>query len=122
MSRRRASFEDAVAKSFDSFFAVKRGEPITVRNVKLDLEPRRYGPNDIKLLRQRMNISQAMFAQLLAVSVKTIQGWEAGVTTAPGMARRLLDEISENPKAWLRRRLEPFAPKPVPRRGRSPSQ
>ena len=118
LNKKRGSFEDAVIKSFDSFFeAVERGEPISVRKVKLDLEPRRYRPADIKQLRHKMNVSQAIFAQLLAVSVKTIQGWEAGATKAPGLACRLLDEISVDPRNWLQRRIAFHTP-PIRNRAR----
>jgi DNA-binding transcriptional regulator YiaG len=40
-----------------------------------------------------------VFAQLLAVTPKTLQGWEQG-KPAPRIARRLLDLIDQNPTPW----------------------
>ena len=101
-----SGFGKAVIDSLTEFLdAAGRGEPITARTVKLNLEPRQYGPEDIKKLRKQLNVSQAMFAQLVAVSVKLVQGWEAGTHKPQPIACRLLDEISMDPQAWLRRQF-----------------
>jgi DNA-binding transcriptional regulator YiaG len=104
---RKDSFGQAVIDSMRQFLdAAKRGEPITARKVKLDLEPRAYGRAAVKELRATLNVSQAMFAKLLAVSVKLVQGWESGSHKPSPLACRLLDEISIDPKAWLDRQMQ----------------
>ena len=51
--------------------------------------------------RQKTGLSQAQFAVLLGVSVRTLQGWEQGRKQPSGAARTLLAIASVNPKAVL---------------------
>ena len=51
--------------------------------------------------RQKTGLSQAQFAALLGVSVRTLQGWEQGRKQPSGAARTLLAIASVNPKAVL---------------------
>ena len=72
----------------------------TMRTVDLDLEPHKYEPEDVRKTRELVNASQAVFAKLLAVNVKTVQSWEQGMAPPP-MACRLMDIINQNPEPWL---------------------
>lgn len=98
------TFADEVLHGLDDFFAaVKRGDPVTVRTVRLDLEPRQYSPDDVRKVRLRLGASQAIFAQLVAVSVDLVQKWERGDRIPQPVHCRLLDGINANPRDWLRR-------------------
>ena len=79
---------------------IRPEERFTMRTVDIDLEPQTYEAADVKRIRNSLNASQAVFAKLLAVSVKTVQSWEQG-TALPPMARRLLDMIDEDRERWL---------------------
>ena len=48
-----------------------------------------------------MAISQSRFAELLGVSVRTLQEWEQGRRAPSGAARTLLMIAAKNPKALL---------------------
>ncbi len=49
--------------------------------------------------RNRVNMSQSEFAQLLGVSVRTLQDWEQGRRQPSGAAKTLLRIAAQNPEA-----------------------
>ncbi len=51
--------------------------------------------------RKKTGLSQAQFAKLIGVSVRTLQGWEQGRKQPSGAARTLLAIASTNPQAVL---------------------
>jgi len=52
-------------------------------------------------IRERTGLSQARFAELLGVSVRTLQDWEQGRRAPSGAARTLLMVAAKNPRALL---------------------
>lgn len=86
--------------------AVKAGTPLrkkfTVRTVELDLRPKEYGAEDVKATRSALGVSQAIFAEILATSVDSVQHWEQGLREVPSMACRLLDLISNDRDNWTK--------------------
>ena len=52
-------------------------------------------------IRQKTGLSQARFAQLLGVSVRTLQDWEQGRRAPSGAARTLLMIAAKNPRALI---------------------
>ena len=61
-----------------------------------------YTPNQIKKLRNRLHVSQPIFALILNVSGKTVQSWEQGFRHPEKTACRLLQILEENPKVFLK--------------------
>lgn len=69
---------------------IKRGEHGRVINVP-----------SVASVRERVGLSQSRFAQLLGVSVRTLQEWEQGRRAPSGAARTLLLIAQKNPAALL---------------------
>ena len=81
---------DIGAEILEGFREIKSGEIGRVINVP-----------DVGETRARTGLSQARFAQLLGVSVRTLQDWEQGRRAPSGAARTLLLIAAKNPKALL---------------------
>ena len=50
-----------------------------------------YAPDDIRALRARLNISQAVLASVINASANSIQKWERGAKRPSGTALKLLN-------------------------------
>jgi putative transcriptional regulator len=50
-----------------------------------------YSPNEIRALRKRLNISQAVLASVINASANSIQKWERGSKRPSGTALKLLN-------------------------------
>jgi putative transcriptional regulator len=87
MSRKN---RDIGAEILQGLREIKRGEYGRVINVP-----------DIAQTREKTGLSQARFAQLLGVSVRTLQDWEQGRRAPSGAARTLLAVAARNPRALL---------------------
>lgn len=58
---------------------------------RLDIEA--VSPEKFKALREKMHVSQAVFAALLNTSLSTVQKWEAGAKKPSGPSLKLLNLI-----------------------------
>ena len=74
----------------DGLRELKRGDYGRVINVP-----------DVASIRTKTGLSQARFAALLGVSVRTLQDWEQGRRAPSGAARTLLLVADKNPAALL---------------------
>jgi putative transcriptional regulator len=72
-----------------------------LREIKAGEHGRVVNVPDIGGFRERTGLSQARFAQLLGVSVRTLQDWEQGRRAPSGAARTLLMVADKNPRALL---------------------
>jgi putative transcriptional regulator len=62
-----------------------------------------YTPQEIKELREQNHFTQLYFGELLGVSIKTIQAWEAGTNKPNGTALRMFQVLEQDPHA-----LDPY--------------
>ena len=79
---------DLAAEVLQAVREMKAGKGVVVHSVAIEA-------------RRKTGLSQARFAALLGVSVRTLQGWEQGRKQPSGAARTLLAIARTNPKALL---------------------
>ena len=88
---KKKDFEKLVA-SVKQAGKIKRGKMKPSRVI-------RFKPADIKVIREKLGVSQSEFALMIGVSVSTLQNWEQGRRQPDGPARALLKIAAENPEA-----------------------
>ncbi len=70
---------------------------------KLRLKTRELkNPAPAKDIRDRLKLSQAAFASLMGVSVRTVQDWEQGRRAPSGPARSLLRIAEQYPEVFIK--------------------
>lgn len=87
-------FKDLV-KSLNEARAILRGKQKPSRVFELKTP-------DVKAIRERTGLSQADFAQLIGVKVKTLQNWEQHRRQPTGPAAALLTIVQREPETALR--------------------
>lgn len=72
----------------------------TLRRVQVP-KPAPLGPAQIVGLRERLNLSQAVFAVYLGVRPASVISWEYGRRTPSGPVRRLLEIATRHPEVLV---------------------
>ncbi len=85
---------DELVKSVKEGGAILRGERAAAAQIALDAP-------DVAAVRHEYGLSQAKFAALLGISVRTLQNWEQGRREPHGPARVLLRVAAKHPRAVL---------------------
>lgn len=93
---------DLLVESLTEVRDAVRGRPtkLTVKTVEIP-DPPVFDAKSVHALRDRLGLSQGLFAKLLGVSRKLVEAWEAGTRTPSTMARRLLGAIARDPSPFL---------------------
>ena len=74
--------------------------PLTVQTVEMPSAPPRANARRVQQIRKGLEMSQAVFAATLNVSVKLVQGWEQGLRTCGRGELRLLELMTRHPKIF----------------------
>ena len=90
----QAIFDDLV-QSLREAKAIVRGEALASRRIKVTTP-------DAKAIREKIGLSQSEFAQLMQVSIKTLQNWEQHRRNPTGPAAALLKIVLAAPDVALR--------------------
>lgn len=86
---------DELKQSMKEAVQIARGEMAPSRAFTVETP-------DVRAIRERTGLSQAEFARLLRVNVKTLQNWEQQRRTPTGAAAALLTIFDREPQAALR--------------------
>ncbi len=84
-----------LAESVKQMGAIRRGELAPARVTHIE-------SIDVKRIRKKLNLSQSGFANLMGISIRTLQNWEQGSRIPVGPSRRLLELADKEPEALLR--------------------
>jgi len=72
---------------------------LNARTKKISIEPLpEMTADEIKGVRKQSGLTQAVFAAVIGVSVKTVEAWEAGTNHPSGSAKRILSIIQTDPE------------------------
>lgn len=91
----KEAMEDAVA------FEHGRRRDLKVTRVQAPRRPKAMSPRDIARIREKLNCSQAVFAMMLNISIKTVQAWEQGSREPGDAALKLLSIAKKHPEVLL---------------------
>jgi putative transcriptional regulator len=89
----------------------------------LPTPPKPLEAGEVQALRERIGVSQRVFAMTLNVSIKTVQAWESGARVADGGNLRLLRLAERHPQVvfeWMHEPKPARPPAKKPRRARKP--
>jgi len=87
---KKQMFDDLVA-SIQESGEIHRGDAKASRTFV-------FQPEEVRAIREKLDKSQSQFAQMIGVSVSTLQNWEQGRREPEGPARALLVVASKAPE------------------------
>ena len=105
------NFGELLLQSLHEALAIERGEISAARRVRrvasvreaAVLPPRGYDAGGVQAVRERLGLSQAVFARVLNASAETVKAWEQGKRVPDGMALALLQIADDHPHALMSR-------------------
>jgi DNA-binding transcriptional regulator YiaG len=86
---------DELHQSMKEAVAIAKGETKPSRVFTVE-------PPDVKAVREKTGLSQAVFAAMIGVKVKTLQNWEQHRRNPTGAAAALLTIFDREPEAALK--------------------
>jgi len=89
---------ESIHQSAQALYRIGAIDKVTMREFDESclLHPEPISPHQIRALREQTQMSQAVFARHLNISVSTVQKWETGQKRPGGMALKLLDIVSRH--------------------------
>jgi putative transcriptional regulator len=97
MKKHRGSLFNRLKSGLEEGIRYAKGE-LTLRTTERVAAPPELTPPQIVRAREAMRMSQAVLAETLGVSVKTVQSWEQGVRKPSRLASRFLQILSAEPE------------------------
>jgi putative transcriptional regulator len=96
MKRKRKLFEE-LSEGMDALAAQRKGKrTLRTHTVKAKPAPAVTGA-EVSRLRERMNLSRALFAAYLRTNVRTLENWEQGRATPNAQAAVLIRLVDRYP-------------------------
>jgi putative transcriptional regulator len=87
---------DALREGAD---ALRKGEVLTTREIRLPLHLKPMSASQIiRLRKNKLRVSQSVFARLANTAPQTVHAWEQGRTSPSGSALRVLHLFDDKPE------------------------
>lgn len=95
---------EGIINSLEEAIKFEKGEkPIGLKSHTISVAPLpNYRGKEIKDIRNKLGLTQSIFAYVFGVSIKTVEAWEAGRNQPTGPAQRMLS-IIEKDKEFLKK-------------------
>ena len=107
-AKKKGTFGQQLIESAREAVQIERGEREAARITRYtaaeaEVEPPpQYVSERIKEIREKMGLSQPVFAAALNVSTETVRAWEQGKREPDGATLRLLEVAEEHPAILLK--------------------
>ena len=96
-----SSLFDDLREGLQEAIDYERGTGKAKRTVFMISPVNKYSNEQIKSIRNKSGMTQAVFANYMGVSKKTVEAWELGRTHPTGPACRLLDILDQGKETDL---------------------
>ncbi len=97
MNNKNQSLFEQIKDGLEECIQFTKGE-LNLRTTTVPTRPPAVTARKIVALRQKLGMSQAVFARVLNVSAKTVQSWEQGERKPSQTALRLLQVLQAQPQ------------------------
>ena len=88
---------EKIKVGLEEAIAYERGE-LPAKTKTITIQPiQHFAASEIKKIRAETGMTQAIFAEFMGVSVKTVEAWESGRNHPDGAACRLLSMTKADP-------------------------
>ncbi|QGZ40351.1 putative transcriptional regulator [Pseudoduganella flava] len=94
---KRDVFADLM-EGFDALEQARKGK-LTLRTTKVEYQsPPEMTPEQVRAVREKLHVSQPVFARQLRTELRTIKNWEQGISKPNAQAAILLSLIDRDPE------------------------
>lgn len=100
-TKRKAGVFGELKQSLSEALAYEQGKRVAVRVSELPPPPKPLTPGQIRAIRQSFNVSQAVFARIINVSLNAVESWEQGVRRPREATLKLLAIAHKYPEVVL---------------------
>ncbi len=87
---------DLLTESLEQAVEYKRGNKRAARGIVRSIDIPEYNARDIVTVRHKLDLTQKGLANVIGVSPRTVEAWEAGVNKPNGSAQRILYLLDNN--------------------------
>jgi putative transcriptional regulator len=99
--KKNSAMFDDLKQSLSEALAYEQGEKVSLRVSELPPPPKPLTAKQIRAIRQSFNVSQAIFARLINVSLNAVESWEQGVRRPREATLKLLTIAHKHPEILL---------------------